>query len=152
MNTHFTNMFRYDRHANLQLLKLMAEADYPEKAVKLMAHVLGAQRVWLSRCTGGRDFPDAAVWPEWNAQELEPLLEENNRAWLTFIDQLENKVWAEHIVYKNTRGNPFETRLRDIVAHVINHGTHHRAQIGQLLKRPDENLPPTDYIIYARQL
>src|SRR5690606_17228786 len=75
MNTHFTNMFRYDRHANLQLLKLMAEADYPEKAVKLMAHVLGAQRVWLSRCTGGRDFPDAAVWPEWNAQELEPLLE-----------------------------------------------------------------------------
>lgn len=152
MNIHFSNLFQYDRHINLQLLKLMAGASYPEKPVKLMAHLLGAQQVWLSRCTGGQNFPDAVVWPELKAGELEAVMEGNNRAWLAFIEQVEDKTWAEHVVYKNTSRNSFKNRLMDIVAHVINHGTHHRAQIGQLLKGSGENLPPTDYILYARQL
>lgn len=151
MKIHFTNMFEYDRHANLQLFGLMAEAGYPEKPVRLMAHLLGAQQVWLSRCTGGQDFPGAVVWPEWKAGELAPVIEENNRAWLAFTGRIEDKDWAEYIAYKNSKGTSYKDRLRDIVAHVINHGTHHRAQMGQLLKRPGENLPATDYILYARR-
>ncbi len=49
------------------------------------------------------------------------------------------------------KGNEFSSRLADMITQVTNHGTHHRAQIGQLLKVDGVNLPITDYIFYIRQ-
>jgi uncharacterized damage-inducible protein DinB len=70
----------------------------------------------------------------------------------TYLDGLQPDDFEKIISYKNSRGDAFENRLSDILAHVINHGTHHRAQIGQQLKSGGlENLPITDYIFYIRE-
>jgi uncharacterized damage-inducible protein DinB len=56
------------------------------------------------------------------------------------------------IVYKNTSGTEFKSTIAEIATQVINHGTHHRAQIGQLLKQVGiDALPPLDFIFYIRQ-
>ena len=48
-------------------------------------------------------------------------------------------------------GAPYEDKLLGILSHVINHGTHHRAQMGQqLLFAGATELPPTDLIFYLR--
>lgn len=53
--------------------------------------------------------------------------------------------------YANSEGTPFETPLRDILTHVANHGTHHRAQIVLVLREAKIAPPPTDYIFYVRK-
>jgi len=59
--------------------------------------------------------------------------------------------FEKNIYYKNLKGIAYKNKLADILAHVINHGTHHRAQAGQQLKFAGfENLPITDYIFYVR--
>jgi uncharacterized damage-inducible protein DinB len=65
---------------------------------------------------------------------------------------LDDNAFEEIVYYKNLRGDGYENKLEDILAHLINHGTHHRAQIGQELKLAGvENLPVTDYIFYIRE-
>ncbi len=55
------------------------------------------------------------------------------------------------VPYQNSKGVNYTNNLSDIITHVINHGTHHRAQIGQLLKQAGiEKLPMTDYIAFVR--
>jgi uncharacterized damage-inducible protein DinB len=36
-----------------------------------------------------------------------------------------------------------------VLAHVVNHGTHHRAQIGEMLRNYGLNLVPQDYIFFV---
>jgi len=70
-----------------------------------------------------------------------------------YIDGLNADDFDKRIAFKNSQGLPFNDKLVDILAHVINHGTHHRGQIGQDLKIAGiANLPVTDYIFYVRNL
>jgi len=152
MKTYFTRLFNYDRYANELLLQAILEANKSEKPVQLMAHLFAASRVWLARC---KELPLSAyaLWPDdANADTFAALNEEINQNWITYLDGLQPDDFEKIISYKNSKGDAFENRLSDILAHVINHSTHHRAQIGQQLKSVGlENLPITDYIFYIRE-
>lgn len=94
----------------------------------------------------------APVWPDWKAGELMQVMETNHRNWLAFISDLQPGDFSGMIKYSNSKGDVFENSVEDILAHLVNHGTHHRAQIGQELKRSGlEKLPVTDYIFYIRE-
>ncbi|MCS3649485.1 putative damage-inducible protein DinB [Salinibacter ruber] len=54
------------------------------------------------------------------------------------------------MAYTNSTGTRFETPLRDCRRDVVNHGTHHRAQIALVLREADGAPPPTDYIFFVR--
>ena len=150
MKSYFLKLINYDQFANKAILKAIIDGGEPEQAVKLMAHLLAAQQVWLNRCKG---LPATGVvlWPDWKADSFERLIEENHAAWVDFIERLEPEDFKKIIYYKSTKGDSYESLPEDILAHVINHGTHHRAQAGQQLKLDgDEKLPLTDYIFYIR--
>jgi len=150
MNDYFLNLFNYDQFANGVILNCIFEAGEPEKPVQLMAHLLAAQQVWLNRCKG---LPPASnvLWPDWKADTFEKLINDNHKGWVEYVSNLQPQDFNKIIAYKNTKGEDFENELADILAHVINHGTHHRAQAGQQLKLAGlENLPLTDYILYVR--
>jgi uncharacterized damage-inducible protein DinB len=154
MKNHFITLFNYDRYANELILKAINDTGSPEKPVQLMAHLLAAQQVWLNRCLG---LPPAAVelWPAIGAkhEDLPVRLSNNHGAWIKYLNGLNDGDFEKLISYKNTKGDSFDDQLQNILAHVINHGTHHRAQIGQLLKFTGlENLPNTDFIAYLRLL
>ncbi len=150
MKEYFIRLFNYDKHTNLLMTEMIAKAGNSEKPVQLMAHLLAAQQVWLIRCkcepfTG-------ALWPDWKADTFINLIEENSKSWIDFLNSLTPADFDKPVSYKNSKGEEFENKLSDILAHAINHGTHHRAQIGQYLKTGGANLPFTDYIFYIRQL
>ncbi len=150
MKAYFTRLFNYDRHANLQILEVIKQAGNPEKPVKLMAHSLTAQQVWLNRC---KRLPGSAgvLWPDWQAETFEQLINENHDNWISYLDGPGADDFDRMISYKNSKGDGFENKLCDILAHVINHGTHHRAQAGQhLIAAGVGQLPITDYIFYLR--
>jgi len=115
-----------------------------------MAHLLAAQQIWINRCKG---LPATVgeLWPDLPADTLKGLITENSTAWLNYLDGLQPDDFEKLISYKSIRGDSFENKLADILGHVINHGTHHRAQAGQHLKEVGVDLPITDYIFYLRQ-
>ena len=150
MKAYFLKLINYDQFANKAILKAIVDGGEPERAVKLMAHLLAAQQVWLNRCKG---LPATGVvlWPDWKADTFEQLIDENHAAWVDFVEGLKPEDFQKIIDYKSTKGDSYESLLEDILAHLINHGTHHRAQAGQQLKFAGvENLPLTDYIFYIR--
>jgi uncharacterized damage-inducible protein DinB len=152
MKTYFINLFKYDRWASELILKSLTGANSPEKPVQLMAHMLAAQQVWFNRCMG---LPPAAVelWTALGTEhpDFAATIAENNLKWLNLLNALNGHDFDRIISYKSTRGDSFESTMHDIITQVINHGTHHRAQIGQLLKSAGaESLPATDYIFYLR--
>jgi len=115
-----------------------------------MAHLLAAQQIWLKRCKH-LPAPGGALWPDWPATEFKAMIESNYAAWISFLEQADDADFGKLIVYQNSKGESFENSLTDILAHLINHGTHHRAQIGQQLKLSGlEKLPASDYIFYLR--
>ncbi len=151
MKSYFIQLLNYDRYANLQVLSLINGSHQPAKPVQLMAHLLAAQQIWLRRCTG-QPINGAVLWPDWPADALEQIIDDNHQRWLTFLEKSNDGDFEKSISYKDLKGNPFENRLSDILAHMINHGTHHRAQAGQHLKLAGADLPVSDYIFYLRTL
>jgi uncharacterized damage-inducible protein DinB len=151
MKEYFINLLKYDRHSNLQLNNLLLAANAPHEAVRVMSHLLMAQKVWLSRCNN-TPTPVGPLWPDWQAVHFNNLIEENSKAWIAYVNNLTEDGFNQIISYTNFRGDRWEDSLTNILAHLINHGTHHRAQIGQHLKAAGvEQLPVTDYIFYVRQ-
>ncbi|HTH82166.1 MAG TPA: DinB family protein [Mucilaginibacter sp.] len=149
MKDYFIRLFNYDHFANQTIIKAIRKANDPVKAVRLMAHLLTAQQIWLVRCQGELTAP-TVLWPEGNA-DFEQMTDNNNRLWLNHLNTLTADDFDKEIVYHNLQGIPYQNKLSDILAHVINHGTHHRAQIGQQLNFAGaESLPITDYIFYIR--
>ncbi len=147
MKEYFARLFDYDTHVNLQIAGLIKTSNHPPKVIELMSHLLSAQQIWLSRCTV-MPFDNYQLWPKWDIDTFTDIIETNKKDWANFL-QSETDIYR-NVAYKNSKGEKFSASLTDILAHVINHGTHHRAQIGLLLKQSTGiELPFTDYIYFA---
>src|ERR1700761_4984190 len=151
MKDHFLKLFAYDKFENEAIIAGIVKAGKPEMAEKLMAHLLCAQQIWLNRCKGIPPASPVVLWPDWKADTFQQILQDNYRQWSEYLSELKDSGFKEDIAYKNSVGNSYENTLLDILTHVINHGTHPRAQIGQHLKQAGlEKLPNTDYIAFLR--
>ena len=139
---------RYNNWANTLLLDaLIANSrSLPESCVSLFSHIVNAQSIWFSRING--NVPNVGVWQVNSLEICKVLLEESVQS-LSQIDALE--IEEQQIVkYKTSSGDYYETSVSDILLHVFNHGTYHRAQIAKEMKI--HNIAPvnTDYIQFVR--
>jgi uncharacterized damage-inducible protein DinB len=152
MKNYFINLIHYDKYTNQVMTKLIIENGMSEKSVQLMAHILAAQLVWYHRCKLLPPF-GGALWPDSTAGTFGQLINDNHKVWIEFINNLNDADFEKRIAYQNSKGDAFNDKLVDILGHLINHGTHHRAQIGQHLKLAGlESLPVLDYIGFVRNL
>ncbi len=152
MKNHFTRLFDYDKYTNEVITKLILDGNNVEKPTQLMAHLLAAQQIWYNRCNN-LPASTSPLWPDWKAETFAQTVQQNYEAWSKFIAGLNEADFKREIHYQNSKGDMFNGKLIDILTHVINHGTHHRAQIGQHLKLAGlESLPVLDYIGFVRNL
>ncbi len=150
MKQHFLKLLGYDRYANLLMLESIFKADQPAKAVQLMAHLLSAQQVWYSRAVEDGS-PMQELWPDQQTVQFNYLIEGNFEKWSNFLNGSSGTDLSRKVSYNNSKGDHFSTSLEDILSHMLNHGTHHRAQIGQVLKQSGlTKLPVTDLIHFLR--
>jgi uncharacterized damage-inducible protein DinB len=165
MRKQFIRLFDYDHFANRMIFKTIRGGGSPPKAVRLMAHLLASSQAWLLRCEG-ESSAGINLWPEVaggdgpgpdteipenhvRLSSLEESIDNNHRAWIKFLEAETD--FDRTVTYLNQSGNSYSNGLSDLLAHLINHGTHHRAQIGQVLKAEGlEQLPNMDYIFYLR--
>jgi uncharacterized damage-inducible protein DinB len=113
-----------------------------------MAHILGAERVWLSRFSGTpldrlpsiEDFPNLMAWiVGW---------EETAAGLESFLAGLTDEQLAAPATWTNSRGDSYTRPLWQPVAHLVNHSTYHRGQVVSLLRQMGYPVPSTDLIYY----
>jgi len=138
----------YNNWANSFLLDtLKVNIDLlPESCILLFSHIVNAQSIWLSRIRGVK--PDVSVWQLHDLETCNILLQKSTK-FLAEIDYPEMSD-SSIITYSNSVGDHFETSLSDILLHVFNHGTYHRAQIAKEMKLHNIKPVNTDYIQYVR--
>ena len=147
MKSHFLNLFQYDAWANDLVLQSIKEKSIQNQKIELLfSHLLTAQKIWLNRCIN--EYKDFELWSI--KQDLADFLNQNTVGWLNYLGILEDASFQSFISYQNTKGQEFNTLLKDILIHLVNHGTYHRGQIIQLLKEERTTVPQTDYIYWVR--
>lgn len=148
----YRDFFEYDRWCNRRIVEILQQHT-PAGADpgRLLAHIVGAGRVWLTRVAGG-DYSGLTPWPELTLDECTALAEELYTGWMNYLDSRSDATLDETITYTTTKGEPFTTSIRDILTHVNNHSTYHRAQIARALKGEGIMPPVMDYIVYARDV
>jgi uncharacterized damage-inducible protein DinB len=138
-------MYDYHYWANNRLLAAMVglsneqlneEQGYGWNSIHgTLAHMLSAEWMWLQRWQG--NSPKAFLDP----QEF-PTLFDIRKRWTSQEDAMRAFLAAQTstsilqvVSYTNTRGEQFELPMWQPIAHVVNHATHHRAELAEMLTR-----------------
>ncbi len=139
------DLFEYHHYYNQKLVDFLLEhnelADV--QINHWFSHMVNAHQIWNARVLQTKTL---AVHQKRNLVENKPLDLTN------FIDSksiLESFSLKNIIHYQNSKG-AFGQPLHVILFHIINHHTHHRAQIISKIRQNGITPPVTDYIHYKR--
>jgi len=152
MNTreHFLRMFVYDAWANRQCLSAMQGArPVSSDTVGRMAHILAAQKLWLERLRHERQ--SLPVWPTASMQEILALADEMATLWRSYLTPLQPGAFSEKIEYRNSKGEPWSSRVDDVLTHVLLHSAYHRGQVALEMRAAGLEPAYTDFIHAVRQ-
>ncbi|HEU4830054.1 MAG TPA: DinB family protein [Gemmatimonadales bacterium] len=132
----------------LQTLR-SSPADEP-RARELLAHVIGAETVWLARIEGRE--PDLAVWPPLTLDECEAASRRVRAGYAALLARIESDPaeLTRMVHYRNSAGLEFDSSVTDILRHVALHGAYHRGQVALLARMSGIAPQATDYIAWAR--
>jgi uncharacterized damage-inducible protein DinB len=136
-------LYKYNQWANKKILaaakgvpqeQFLAEASFPHGGLRgTLSHILFAEWIWRNRWEG--TSPSFRINPE----EF-PALESLQQRWqqeenklMEFVERLSDERLVSAFQYKTTQGEPKEKILWQAMAHVVNHGTQHRAEAAALL-------------------
>jgi len=151
LKNHLIHLFKYNDWATKETansVKVVEKKD--ERLGELLSHLVSAQRIWLNRILGREVYVNP--WEKQIVQECISQSTAITAEWINLIESFKEKDFEKRIDYANTKGEKFSNTVKDIVIHVINHSTYHRAQIAQKVKALGEKPATIDYIVYQRQV
>lgn len=153
--------FDYNYWANARVLTAAAQLSESQFTVPArlshgsisgaLVHILAAEIVWRLRCQEGISPPALP------AEEDFPTLESLRLRWATeeqamrlYLNQLTDEALNQPVRYNTTKGQPQETILWHILAHVVNHGTQFRGEAAVALSEIGHSPGDLDFIAYIR--
>jgi len=154
----FLRMFAYDSWANRECLAAMraarsVSADASLNTIGRMAHILSAQKLWLERILKQRQ--SMPVWPSATIEDCMALADEMSSAWQHYLTQLAVQLppgsLDGKVEYRNSKGEPWSSRVEDILTHVLFHSAYHRGQIALQMRASGIEPAYTDFIHAVRQ-
>jgi uncharacterized damage-inducible protein DinB len=149
MKAQLERMLRSMAWANREVLAALRHGSAAQgEGVRLLAHVLAAEHIWLTRIQ--RRDPDLVPWAELDLDGCERLADENAAGYAALIQGLSDMDLEESILYRNTKGEEFNSSLIDILTHVVIHGAYHRGQIAKALGAAGAPGVNTDFITFTR--
>jgi uncharacterized damage-inducible protein DinB len=148
MTQRLDRLFQYNLWANREALSSLAEGVPTARSLGWMAHIIGAEYLWMSRLGG--EVAKLAVWPDLDLDACGVRLEELSRRWPEYLEQNRDSM-AQEISYTNSKGESWNNTVEDILTHVVIHSAYHRGQIASDLRASGSAPAYTDYIHAVRQ-
>ncbi len=141
------NILEYNYEINDLIIKRLNQQkeQLTERTILLMNHVLNAQHIWNSRLRGIESTFE--TWQIHDLNNWETINEENYK---TSIQIVEGFPMDEEVIYTNSKNQKFTNKIKDIIYHIVNHSTYHRAQITSIAKENGVEPLSSDYIFYKR--
>ncbi len=142
----YDQLYKYDKWANELVVEVVAKEVETKRFSEVnrhFSHLLIAQHVWFGRISG--NLSSLGIWDRLTVAEMQKLISENPKSFQA-IKSHQNEI----ISYKNSKGVSFESKVDDILMHLIIHSQHHRAQIAILLRELGITPPATDFIYFTR--
>jgi uncharacterized damage-inducible protein DinB len=155
---HMQRLYNFNAWANRRVLESCAKLSAAQFTQPLgssfssvrdtLAHILGAEWIWLERWHGRSPsaLPPAADFPTLDA--VAARWSEVQAGIARFVGALTPEKLESRITYTNLQGQPFTYTLRDMLVHVVNHGSYHRGQLATLLRQLGAQPLPTDFLWY----
>ena len=164
-------LLEYNRWANhlvLEKATLAGPDDYFAPSAGLsfgslhatLVHTLVAEIVWLARWQGGlppERLRDARVVDRIAAEdirsfeELVALWAEEDSKQERFIEELTDEQVGASVKYRSQYGEAYEQPLRELIAHLVNHGTQFRSEAAVRLTQLGLSPGDLDLIVYLRE-
>ncbi len=143
-------MAAYTSWANQRVLETLEKIGdkVPATSLHLYSHLLNAEVIWLARIQH-LESP-VQVFDDHSLAECRRIHQSTFERFIGLADSTAEELETE-VTYKNTKGELFNTSLEDILLHVFNHGTYHRAQIARELRQNGLEPVNTDYIMFVRE-
>ncbi|MFC7393779.1 DinB family protein [Scopulibacillus cellulosilyticus] len=124
---------------------------------EVLVHIYTVDTLWLS-VMSGESFDQIKALVERlqgetkgkTIEEMETMFSGISKQYKAFFDgqkDLDKEITCEHPQFGR-----LETRLSELVQHVVNHGTYHRGNITAMLRQFGYSGVPTDYIFYLYEV
>lgn len=148
MKKYFLKLYNYNYWSNKRVLGAIEKQHVTDaKILQLMGHVLAAQFLWLHRIKG-LPAPDVKLWGEYSLEKLLHMAEDVGKQWIEFVESTDN--FDRELTYKNYTNDPYTNNVENIMIHLVNHSSYHRAQVAMLLRQKGFEPINTDFITYDR--
>jgi uncharacterized damage-inducible protein DinB len=161
-NAYFCQLARYNVWAQERLLRAVEALDEETYRRDLglffrsihgtLNHLLvGEHHLWFVRFAEGaspRMALDAELEPD--RARLAQRLREGAARWAPLIAALPAERWAGMLSYTTMRGTQATLPFAATLAHVFNHGTHHRGQITAALTAAGQPCPELDLVYHLQ--
>ncbi len=160
MHEHFRTFAGFNQWANGRVYG--AVTSLPEAEVRkdrpaayfgsilgTLNHILVTDRLWFGRVAGiesGIKSLDQVLYEDF--PPLHDARQAEDKRIVDMIDGLDEAAVAGNQDYMDTAGNPWTMPIRQMLATVFNHQTHHRGQVHALLKEAGVEPPSLDLPLY----
>ncbi len=158
---HLREMCEYLRWADQQsLLAARSVRDdeyYKEQNIsvgslhKMLVHCMAVQWLWLSRFRGEspQNAEDHTHYP--TRMELEQRWPLVHAALIDFVGRTTPNQLGNPVTYHDTKGTAHTLPMRDMILHLIDHGSYHRGQINTMIKRAGGTPIAVSFRLYAAE-
>ena len=149
-------LYDYNEWANNHLLdaagKLTAvelERPFPASFGSVeanLAHILAGQVVWLQRWTAGTNpRPLTEVQAIRGLDAIRSAFCESHQGLRRYVGAIKETDLDCALAYTDSRGNPHERVVWQLLVHLVNHGTHHRAETAMAMAALGKPMHEMDY-------
>mgnify|MGYP003383129970 CR=1 FL=1 len=154
-------LYNYHCWANKRILHAAAALDDADflaarslvwgSVHRTLVHACGAEWLWRQRMLGHAptalptesDLPDLAT--------IRARFEQEEAGMRAYLGSLTDEQLSSQISYRTTKGVEYRALLWELLFHVVNHGTQHRAEVAQALTDLGHSPGDIDVIVYQRR-
>ena len=126
LRSFFSERFETDYRINLVWCRFLLEHEdeLTDVIKKEFSHLINVHHIWLSRVLG--TAPESLSWDILPTRYWEQLIVDNHRKTQEFLVHMEGE---ERIQYHSEEGVPLNAVNTNMLYHILQHSTHHRARL-----------------------
>jgi uncharacterized damage-inducible protein DinB len=134
MDLHLDRLLQHVEWADREMISALDRCEVcNERAHKLLAHLIAAEHIWLSRIHA-IDIAGFKPWTDLSLSECKELSTKTLAGYRVLIESTPDHQINKNITYHNIQGVEFSTPLSEILLHVALHGAYHRGQIAASMR------------------